>query len=186
MHRRIVITGPSCSGKTTLAKAFSQLGYVRILTYTTRPPRPEEKNQVDYNFVSQKTFDHLSAIGFFDDVTTYDTVYGKWSYGLPNLYKICTADCVMVLNAEGAMKMLNKAFVIFLDPSEHTLRERHSFRGMIDDEEFNRRLAADKPKFERLHDMMYHPSTTDVLYIPKDDVDPQKLSAGLAYGFLTN
>ena len=186
MHRRIVITGPTCSGKTTLAHKFEDLGYIRMRTYTTRPPRDGEVDGVDYHFVDDHRFSHLKDTGYFDDVTEYQTIRGNWRYGLPNMYKMVTADTVMVLNAEGAMKMLNKAFVIFLDPSEHTLRERHSFRGMIDDEEFNRRLAADKPKFARLHGMMDHPSTTDVLYIPKDDVDPHKLSAGLAYSFLTD
>lgn len=58
MNKCYVFIGPSGSGKTTLAHAiFSP--QQKIITYTTRPPRKNEKNHFDYHFVSQETFEEM-------------------------------------------------------------------------------------------------------------------------------
>jgi guanylate kinase len=53
-----VLSGPSGVGKSTLRerirKRFTDLWY--SVSYTTRPPRPGEKDGEDYYFVSPETF----------------------------------------------------------------------------------------------------------------------------------
>lgn len=54
----LAIVGPSGIGKGTLINHLLQK-YPKIVeksvSYTTRPPRPAEKDGVDYNFVTVKT-----------------------------------------------------------------------------------------------------------------------------------
>ena len=53
-----VITAPSGAGKTSLIDAVMREDpSLKIsVSYTTRAPRPDEKNGVDYHFVDEATF----------------------------------------------------------------------------------------------------------------------------------
>lgn len=56
MHKLIIISGPSCAGKTPLFKAFGRLypalarRMKKLVLYNSRAPRPGEKEGVDYFF----------------------------------------------------------------------------------------------------------------------------------------
>ena len=53
----IVLSGPSASGKTEVAKRLmNQYGVKRVITTTTRPMRTGEVDGVDYLFVSKEKF----------------------------------------------------------------------------------------------------------------------------------
>lgn len=58
MNYCYVFIGPSGSGKTSLAEAIFQPEQ-KIITYTNRSPRPGEKDQEDYYFVSDNTFNQM-------------------------------------------------------------------------------------------------------------------------------
>lgn len=75
----IMLVGPSGSGKSTIAKELQELGYNKIVTYTTRAPRPGEINGIDYYFVDEDEFKSLVKEGFFAEHTFYDGSY----YGTP-------------------------------------------------------------------------------------------------------
>lgn len=65
MGKIIIIAGPTGSGESTITRAvLKKLPRTeRMITATTRPPRPHEKNGVDYYFVSPKKFKKLAAEG---------------------------------------------------------------------------------------------------------------------------
>ncbi len=65
--RLIVISGPSGAGKTTLLKRlFELLPDLRSsVSATTRPPRPGERNDVDYHFLSPQEFERRRLAGEF-------------------------------------------------------------------------------------------------------------------------
>lgn len=46
----IILVGKSCSGKDTVVKELTKMGYNKIVTCTTRPPRPGEINGREYHF----------------------------------------------------------------------------------------------------------------------------------------
>lgn len=53
----ITLTAPTCSGKSTLLNALTderEPHLTRIVSTTTRPPRPGERDGVDYHFISEK------------------------------------------------------------------------------------------------------------------------------------
>jgi guanylate kinase len=75
----ITFTGPSCSGKTTLLNELvNNHGYASIVSHTTRPPRPNETEGVDYYFIEQNKFDEMSKSGGFMEHISFN----GFSYGV--------------------------------------------------------------------------------------------------------
>lgn len=70
----VALLGPSGVGKTALARILGNLGdnTRRVVTYTTRPKRPEEVSGTDYIFVCEREFADLDRRMVFVETTTYD------------------------------------------------------------------------------------------------------------------
>lgn len=78
----IVIVGESCSGKTTLADYIAKhSNYKKLITYTTRPIRPNEVDGIDYHFVTEDEFSDMNRNNCFIEVATYN----NWLYGCPRM-----------------------------------------------------------------------------------------------------
>lgn len=75
----IIVSGPSASGKTTVAeKVISGMpGVARMITTTSRPPRPGEIGGRDYFFVSREEFEARRDAG---DLIEWAENYGNY-YG---------------------------------------------------------------------------------------------------------
>ena len=74
------IMGKSSSGKDTIFKLLLDKGDLdlkRIVSYTTRPIRSNEKPGDEYNFVS---VEELVEAGKVIEIRKYDTVHGPWFY----------------------------------------------------------------------------------------------------------
>ena len=50
----ITLTAPTCSGKSYLLDALTKDWCSRIVSTTTRPPRPGECEGIDYHFISEE------------------------------------------------------------------------------------------------------------------------------------
>jgi guanylate kinase len=76
----IVIAGPAGSGKTTLCErlVFDTPGFSRVITTTTRAPRPGEVNGFHYHFLTAEQFDAKIAAGEFLE---WAWVHGERRYG---------------------------------------------------------------------------------------------------------
>src|SRR5262245_26026574 len=75
----VVISAPSGGGKTTLSERTlaTRSGITRAITCTTRPPRPGEKDGVDYYFLDAATFlKRVQAGNFLEHATVYGNSYG--------------------------------------------------------------------------------------------------------------
>ena len=75
----VLISGPSGGGKTTvwqqLLAARPQMS--RVVTCTTRPPRPGERESVDYYFLDADSFlKRVQAGNFLEHATVYGNSYG--------------------------------------------------------------------------------------------------------------
>ena len=59
----IVISGPTGSGESAITKKILERfpDTARMITATTRPPRPHEKDEIDYHFVDVKKFKKMIA-----------------------------------------------------------------------------------------------------------------------------
>lgn len=92
----IVLVGESASGKSSIEKYLvDNYGYSKVISYTTRNPRQNEVDGVDYHFVSVEEFKYLKEQGFFAETATYN----NWHYGTAK--KDCTDDKIAVLTPHG-------------------------------------------------------------------------------------
>lgn len=142
----IVISGPSGSGKGTLCemlrKALPDLSY--SISVTTRPPRSNEKDGVDYFFVSEGEFKRLMQKGEFLE---WAEVYGHY-YGTPRFAVEAALrsgkDVLLEIDIQGALKVKEifpRALLIFIKPpSFEELSNRITRRGTDDAASIGRRL----------------------------------------------
>jgi guanylate kinase len=96
----LVLSAPSGGGKTTIANALiaarEDVGY--SVSATTRPPRPNERDGVDYHFVSRQEFERRVAAGEFLEWAEY----GGERYGTlkVDIEKVLSAGRHAVLDIE--------------------------------------------------------------------------------------
>ncbi|HTB81802.1 MAG TPA: guanylate kinase [Opitutaceae bacterium] len=76
----LVLAGPAGSGKTTLCDRFvaETPGFARVITATTRSPRPGEVDGVHYHFLTSAQFDEKIDAGEFLE---WAYVHGMHRYG---------------------------------------------------------------------------------------------------------
>ena len=75
----VILSSPSGVGKTTLTKKIQQKysNFKISVSYTTRLPRPNEVDGVDYNFVSKTKFEELIKKNqFYEYAKIFDNYYG--------------------------------------------------------------------------------------------------------------
>ena len=72
----VVLSSPSGAGKTTLTKKIQQkYSSFRIsVSHTTRKPRSNEVDGVDYNFVSEKFQELISAGEFYEYAKIFEII----------------------------------------------------------------------------------------------------------------
>jgi guanylate kinase len=130
-----IISAPSGTGKTTLVKEVMQRlpGLRFSVSYTTRLPRPNEKEGEDYHFVSHSTFQKkVEEKGFLEWAEVLGNRYGT---PRPDLKKLESEemDLVLDIDTQGARKvmkeMVQPVAIYFLPPSLKVLRERLINRG---------------------------------------------------------
>ena len=130
----IVISGPSGVGKDTVLAKMKQsrrlLHYV--VTATTRPQRPGEKNGLDYHFVSEEQFKRMIDTGqLLEWANVYDNLYGVPKRQIQQALAQ-GLDVVVKVDVQGAATIKNilpQAVFIFLTPPsldelERRLKER--------------------------------------------------------------
>ena len=75
----VILSSPSGVGKTTLTKKIQQKyqSFKISVSHTTRPPRSNEVDGVDYNFVSVKKFEELIKQNeFYEYAKIFENYYG--------------------------------------------------------------------------------------------------------------
>ena len=99
----LIVSGPSGSGKTTLcrrAEAAGLTGY--SVSCTTRAPRPGERPDVDYHFLSPSDFaDKVRAGEFLEHATVHGNSYGTLKADIIELLQ-AGKNVVMDIDVQGA------------------------------------------------------------------------------------
>ena len=74
-----ILSSPSGAGKTTLVKKIAKnKNFLISVSHTTRPPRPKEKNGVDYYFTSKNNFKKLiKKKKFLEHAKVFNNYYGS-------------------------------------------------------------------------------------------------------------
>ena len=151
----ILISAPSGGGKTTLVRQLlrARRNMVRAVTCTTRPPRPGEKNGVDYYFLKAQDFlRRVQAGNFLEHATVYGNSYGllkselldKLRAGKDVLLNVDVQGAATIRERAQAVPELNQALVtIFLTPrSLSEIERRLKSRAADSPEVIRKRVAA--------------------------------------------
>lgn len=130
-----IISAPSGAGKTTLAKAvlkqFTDMLY--SISYTTRKPRAEERDGVDYHFISKQDFKKGIKKGRWAEwAEVYENYYGTSAEFIEkSLSSGC--DILLDIDVQGTLQILkhypDSVTIFILPPSMNALRKRLEMRG---------------------------------------------------------
>lgn len=151
----LILAGPAGVGKSTLCdRLVAEVpGFERVITATTRPPRPNEVNGRDYHFLSETEFDARLAA---DDFLEWARIHQKQRSGVPKssvLERLGHTNLVLNIDVQGVRnvraaalrepRLQNRLVTIFVAPdSLDVLRERMLGRGPVSAEELARRLQS--------------------------------------------
>ena len=142
-----VVSAPSGAGKGTLIRRLlGELdGIVFSVSWTTRAPRPGERDGVDYHFCDEATFREKVRRGeFLEWAEVHGHLYGtgraeveaRLAEGL---------DVLLDIDVQGAAQVrasgFPATFVFILPPSPEVLAARLRGRGTESEESLRRRLA---------------------------------------------
>lgn len=149
----IAITGLSGTGKTTLARIISDITKLPfVITATTRPARPGEKNGVDYWFQDTKTYNQLNKEGRIIAGEDFKVASGDiWSYGIRKEDLEEHETVIMVLTPKGIKDLKKIGYDILsinIEVDEDLRIDRIGLRKDNQSEaEIKRRSKADMEKF---------------------------------------
>ena len=158
MGSLFVVSAPSGTGKTTLVETLIPRvpGLEMSRSYTSRPPRPGERDGVEYHFVSRERFDSMRDAGaFLEWADVFGHLYGTSAVDTRG-HLDTGRDLVLVIDVQGAsqIRRLDRGTVgIFvLPPSPAVLGERLRRRsgGHLTEEEVRSRLAVARREVERM------------------------------------
>ena len=143
-----VISAPSGAGKTSLVRALIDINpHIDLsVSYTTRKPRPGERDGKDYHFVSRETFLDMAKRGeFLESAEVYGNLYGT-SQTWISRENAKGRDLLLEIDWQGAAQV-RRLFpdcisIFILPPSMKALEQRLKGRGKDDSEVIAMRLAA--------------------------------------------
>jgi guanylate kinase len=152
--RLFVITGPSGVGKGTLiGRLLERVPALELsVSATTRPPRPGERDGVDYHFLSDEEFEELAREGKLLEHATYS---GR-RYGTPRSEvepRLAEGRSVVLeIEVQGARQVreaMPEAVRVFVaPPSPAALRARLEGRATDKPEDIERRLSAARDELD--------------------------------------
>lgn len=142
----VVLSSPSGVGKTTITKKLQQKyqNFKLSVSHTTRPPRSNEVNGVDYNFVSKKKFNELiEDNAFYEYAKIFDNYYGTLKKKVDEI--LVTNDVIFDIDWQGTKQLSEfknlDLLKIFLVPnSKSELKKRLIKRNQNTPEEVEKRF----------------------------------------------
>ena len=167
----VIISGPSGAGKSTLVRRLLQtcpLPLELSISATTRPPRPDELNGIDYHFLSTDEFDEKRLASEFLE---YKEVFGQGYWYGTLLAKIDDGLrlgkwVILEIDVAGAMSVIDRvpdAITIFIHPGSMEELERRLRNRQTDNEEaIVRRLEVATQEMANRHQYEYQVINKDV------------------------
>lgn len=144
------MAGPSGVGKGTVVRRLLSRdpgGLVLSVSATTRLPRVNETDGVDYVFVDADTFDRMVEAG---DLLEWAEVFAGTRYGTPRAFVetqlAAGRDVVLEIDVQGAAQVREQApeavLILLTPPSIEDLERRLRGRGTESEESLAVRVAA--------------------------------------------
>jgi guanylate kinase len=158
----LILSSPSGAGKTTIAKKIenSDSNFKISVSYTTRTPRPNEIDGVDYNFVSVSKFQELSSQNkFLEKAKVFGNYYGTLKGPIEdNLVQ--GKNYLFDIDWQGTEQVkkimpLNIVTVFILPPSINDLENRLKKREEKNKELVDQRMKMAKDEINHWKDYKY-------------------------------
>ena len=144
----VILSSPSGVGKTTITKKIQQKykSFKISVSHTTRLPRSNEVNGVDYNFISNKEFEDLiKKEKFYEYAKIFENYYGTLKKNIDDLIK--KNDIIFDIDWQGTKQLskftnlnLIKIYLVTLNKIE--LKERLIKRNQNSEKEVEKRFKA--------------------------------------------
>jgi guanylate kinase len=156
-----IISAPSGTGKTTLVERLVKVtDHLKMSrSYTSRPPRGDEVDGVDYNFVSRPQFETMAQAGeFLEWADVFGNLYGTHA-GDTDKCRESGADVVLVIDVQGARKVRARGVpyvgIFLLPPSFQVLERRLRGRSKDSEEAIRRRLQVAREEVSAFEEYDY-------------------------------
>ena len=141
----VILSSPSGVGKTTITKKIQQKyqNFKISVSHTTRKPRSNEVDGVDYYFISNKKFEELiNSNEFYEYAKIFENYYGTSKNEVDKL--ISSNDIIFDIDWQGTKQMSkfeNLKFIkIFLTIDKDELHERLTKRNQNTKKEIVKRF----------------------------------------------
>ena len=167
----IVMSAPSGCGKSTLIDMLLQEYHdiVYSISCTTRAPRGEEEDGLDYHFLSKERFEELiGENAFLEYANVHDNYYGTLRAPIEEVLSE-GSSMILDIDVQGAAKVRERVRalpntdplkigyvdIFVMPPSMDELRARLEGRGTDSRESIERRLANAEGEIARAGEYMY-------------------------------
>ncbi|MCU0614602.1 MAG: guanylate kinase [Desulfobacterales bacterium] len=152
-----ILSAPSGAGKTTLCKALLEKfpDIVYSVSYTTRPPRGNEKHGKDYFFIEKAAFENKLKQDYWAEwANVHGHFYGTSREILDN-YLAMGRDILLDIDVQGTRQILehypHSVTIFVMPPSLEALRIRLESRATDTAEVIERRLRDAEKEIEQRH-----------------------------------
>ncbi|MGP0629469.1 guanylate kinase [Nitrospina sp. 32_T5] len=146
----IVLSAPSGTGKTTICNRLREVRpEIKFsVSHTTRPPRQNERDGIDYHFINGERFEAMQKEGeFLESAWVHNHFYGT-AHSTLIAHRDRGEDLILELDPQGAASIrklnLDAVFIFILPPSLRELERRLRQRGTESEEKIIERLTAGK------------------------------------------
>ena len=157
----VILSSPSGVGKTTITKKLQQKypSFTISVSHTTRSPRSNEVNGVDYNFISIGQFKKLISEGkFYEYAKIFENYYGTLKENVDNVIK--TNDLLFDIDWQGTkqlskFKSLKLIKIYLITDSKNELKKRLIKRNQNTQQEVEKRFEAFDEDIKHWNDYDY-------------------------------
>jgi len=144
----VILSSPSGAGKTTITKKIQQKyqSFKISVSHTTRKPRPNEVDGVDYYFISHEKFKKLISEGkFYEYAKIFDNYYGTLKENVDKMIK--KNDIIFDIDWQGTQQLskfknLKLIKIYLIPPNKDELKKRLTKRNQDSPQEVERRFKA--------------------------------------------
>tara|TARA_B110001452_G_scaffold258408_1_gene253542 strand:+ start:1568 stop:2170 length:603 start_codon:yes stop_codon:yes gene_type:complete len=144
----VILSSPSGAGKTTITKKIQQKynSFKLSVSYTTRKPRSNEVEGVDYHFITKEKFkDLIKDNQFYEYAKIFDNYYGTLKGTVDQISK--KNDIIFDIDWQGTQQLskfnnLKLIKIYLVPPNKSELKKRLIKRNQETPSEVNKRFKA--------------------------------------------
>ena len=157
----VILSSPSGVGKTTLTKKVQQKyqTFKISVSHTTRSPRSNEVDGIDYHFISNKKFEELiKSNKFYEYAKIFENYYGTLKENVDQI--ILQNDIIFDIDWQGTKQLsnyknLNLVKIYLITNNKEELKKRLIKRNQNTDEEIKKRFNSFNEDIKHWNDYDY-------------------------------